>query len=590
MMPVRGRGSRRHASEITRLLALDSLAILDSPPEEMFDDLVALAADVCGVAMAAVTFVDADRVWLKSTHGLDISELPHNRSFCVHVVTGSEPIEIADTHRDPSFATHPMVIGDPHLRFYAGVPLVVDEGQTVGTLCVMDREPRILTAAQRSHLRRLAGQARHLLLLRRRAHEFATENASRRAADLAVRQQQRMLTGVLEHTDVLVFAKDVNGRFVMANRALEHVTQTERGLIGGTDYDFFEPEIADAYGRNDRHIMATREWQVFSEDVIHPDGSVHTYRSTKFPLIDDGGEVIGVGGVSTDVTELTEARAAHAAAEARWRALVEQSPAAVLVVDAAGKLAYANPEGIALLGATTFDQLTLAPALNFVPDRLRRESQAMLDVTLSGTRMVRAQRGVLRRLDGAEIAVEFNATTVDHSGELSVQLEVRDVSALAAAHAALKHSASTDPLTGLLNRRAWDAQVSMVISDMARGTPMTIAVIDLDNFKSYNDRFGHPAGDALLQNFATAAAASIRAGDVLARWGGEEFIVALPDTAPENAEKILGRIRNCVPFGQTCSIGHTTHLSGDALEDTVIRADKAVYLAKNRGRNQLARL
>lgn len=590
MMPVRGRGSRRHASEITRLLALDSLAILDSPPEEMFDDLVALAADVCGVAMAAVTFVDADRVWLKSTHGLDISELPHNRSFCVHVVAGSEPIEIADTHRDPSFATHPMVTGDPHLRFYAGVPLVVDEGQTVGTLCVMDREPRILTAAQRSLLHRLAGQARHLLLLRRRAHEFATENASRRAADLAVRQQQRMLTGVLEHTDVLVFAKDVKGRFVMANRALEHVTQTERGLIGGTDYDFFEPEIADAYGRNDRHIMATREWQVFSEDVIHPDGSVHTYRSTKFPLIDDGGEVIGVGGVSTDVTELTEARAAHAAAEARWRALVEQSPAAVLVVDAAGKLAYANPEGIALLGATTFDQLTLAPALNFVPDRLRRESQAMLDVTLSGTRMVRAQRGVLRRLDGAEIAVEFNATTVDHSGELSVQLEVRDVSALAAAHAALKHSASTDPLTGLLNRRAWDAQVSMVISDMARGTPMTIAVIDLDNFKSYNDRFGHPAGDALLQNFATAAAASVRAGDVLARWGGEEFIVALPDTAPEHAEKILGRIRNCVPFGQTCSIGHTTHLSGDALEDTVIRADKAVYLAKNRGRNQLARL
>jgi diguanylate cyclase (GGDEF)-like protein/PAS domain S-box-containing protein len=322
--------------------------------------------------------------------------------------------------------------------------------------------------------------------------------------------------------------------------------------------------------------------------VTHPDGSVHTYRSTKFPLLDDGGEVIGVGGVSTDVTELTEARAAHAAAEERWRALVEQSPATVLVVDAEGKITYVNPEGFALIGATSQDQLIARPAMDFVPDRLKTESQAMLDETLLGTRLMRAQRGVLCRVDGTEIPVEFNATAVDHAGELSVQLEVRDVSASAAAHAALKHSASTDPLTGLLNRRAWDARVSMLLGDRASGRSLTVAVIDLDNFKTYNDRHGHPAGDALLQRFSSSAAASIRNGDVFARWGGEEFIIALPDTTPEQAEVILNRIRNCVPFGQTCSIGYTAHLPLDTLQDTVIRADRAVYQAKNQGRNRLA--
>jgi diguanylate cyclase (GGDEF)-like protein len=239
---------------------------------------------------------------------------------------------------------------------------------------------------------------------------------------------------------------------------------------------------------------------------------------------------------------------------------------------------------------TTAQQLTLQPALDFVPPRLRRESQMMLDETLTNSRRVRAQRGMLRRPDGTEVAVEFNATAVSHSGELSVQLEVRDVSAVAAAHAALKRSASTDPLTGLLNRRAWDARVSALIADTADAGPMTIAVIDLDNFKTYNDQLGHPAGDALLQHFSAAAAASIRNHDVLARWGGEEFIVALPDTTCEQAEKILNRLRNCVPFGQTCSIGYTEHSPAEALEDTVVRADRAVYLAKNHGRNRLARL
>ncbi|WP_369803616.1 diguanylate cyclase domain-containing protein [Mycobacterium sp. NAZ190054] len=360
------------------------------------------------------------------------------------------------------------------------------------------------------------------------------------------------------------------------------------GVLDGRQRNF-DAAIADHYRRNDLQIMASREWRVFTEEVVHPDSSTHIYRSTKFPLFDDGGDVVGTGGVSMDVTELATARAAHAAAEQRWRALVEQSPAAVVVIDVDGRLSYVNGEAVTLLGAESAEQITSLPGLDFVPDRLRSAAQAMLDEITSGGSLARAQRGALLRMDGTELAVEFNCTVIDHAGEYSVQLELRDVSAIAAAHAALKHSASTDPLTGALNRRAWDAQVAAKITVIG-DAPMTVAVIDLDNFKAFNDSRGHTVGDALLQHFATAATASIRSGDIFARWGGEEFIVALPDATPEEAEKILHRLRHCVPFGQTCSIGYTVHTPPDTLSDTVARADKALYEAKRRGRNQLWRL
>ncbi len=119
---------------------------------------------------------------------------------------------------------------------------------------------------------------------------------------------------------------------------------------------------------------------------------------------------------------------------------------------------------------------------------------------------------------------------------------------------------------------------------------MTIAVVDLDNFKVYNDTYGHTAGDALLQRFTADASASLRRDDVFARWGGEEFLIAIPNTTPRQAENVLHRIRRCVPSGQTCSIGYTAHSPAESLANAVIRADKALYQAKARGRDQLSLL
>ncbi|NVN52809.1 diguanylate cyclase [Mycolicibacterium hippocampi] len=582
---------RASDSESERLAALDSFGILDTPPEKAFDDLTSLAAHVCGVPMSAVSLVDAERQWFKARHGVDATETSRELSFCAHALQSPELLEIPDTTQDSRFADHPMVIGDPLLRFYAGAPLITADGHALGALCVLDVKPGALTTLQRQHLQILADQVMSNLELRRQARLFAAEVRARLDADSAYRRQQRMLDGVLRHTDVLIYAKDVDGHYVTANPAVERATRIEGGLIGLTDHDFFDAALADDYRRNDRQIMATRQSQVFSEYLDHADGSVHTFRSTKFPLIDDGGAVFGIGGVSTDVTELARARTAHARAEARWRALVEQSPVAVIVVDVKGAVSYANPEAITLCGARTADQLDSLPALELVTGSLRTTAQAMLDEILAGGPPLRARRGVLRRLDDTEIIVEFSATVAHHSGMQSVQIEMHDVSAVAATEAALKQSASTDALTGLLNRRAWDARVeSLVAETRNRGVSVTVAVIDLDNFKAYNDRKGHTAGDTLLRDFATAAGASLRRGDVFGRWGGEEFLVALPDTTLGQAEIVLNRIRCGMPSSQTCSIGYTTVGHEETLLESVVRADKALYEAKMRGRNQLSRL
>ena len=154
--------------------------------------------------------------------------------------------------------------------------------------------------------------------------------------------------------------------------------------------------------------------------------------------------------------------------------------------------------------------------------------------------------------------------------------------------AELEALAYTDPMTGSLNRRAWDAALGDLVADAGRTPlPLAIALLDLDHFKAYNDEFGHNAGDALLRDFADAARRCLRSTDVFARWGGEEFIIAMPDCTLEHARRILNRVRAAVPAGRTCSVGLTSWVRGEPLMTCIARADNALYDAKDGGRDRL---
>jgi diguanylate cyclase (GGDEF)-like protein/PAS domain S-box-containing protein len=154
-------------AEALRLAVLRSYDILDTPPEQGFDDLVGLAATICSTAMSAVSMVDADRQWFKAQVGLNVPETPRSMSFCQHAMRGDDLMIVPDATMDPRFADNPLVVGAPGIRFYAGAPLVSPEGQPLGALCVIDAFPRDLSDKEAATLRLLARQVSSLLALRR---------------------------------------------------------------------------------------------------------------------------------------------------------------------------------------------------------------------------------------------------------------------------------------------------------------------------------------------------------------------------------------------------------------------------------------
>jgi|GEM_PF-6786967 len=154
--------------EQDRLDSLRSYGVLDTPAESRFDAMTALAAQVCGTPMAAVTLVDSDRLWFKSRYGLGPSETPRDVSFCSAVVADTQTLVVPDARADPRFRSNPLVTGDPMIRGYLGVPLVGRDGLPVGTLCALDRRERRFTPAQVDAMSALGHQVVTLLEQNRR--------------------------------------------------------------------------------------------------------------------------------------------------------------------------------------------------------------------------------------------------------------------------------------------------------------------------------------------------------------------------------------------------------------------------------------
>jgi len=197
------------ANETDRLAALYALGVLDSEPEKDFDDIVALASAVCGVPMSLVSLIDLDRQWFKARIGTDLVETSRDLSFCAHAILGKDLLVVPDARQDARFADNPAVEVDGGVRFYAGAPLITTEGYALGTLCVVDSQPRRLDVEQLKALRALARQVTSQLELRRYAVTLANATArlqelERRKDDLAalvggeLKAPLRLMDGYLE--------------------------------------------------------------------------------------------------------------------------------------------------------------------------------------------------------------------------------------------------------------------------------------------------------------------------------------------------------------------------------------------------------
>ena len=159
-------------NEASRLATLRQYHILDTASEKAFDDLTYLTATICEVPICLISLVDEDRQWSKSCLGLNATETPRDFAFCAHAILEDDILVVEDAHADARFSDNPLVTEDPFIRFYAGAQLTVTGGDSLGTLCVIDRKPRILTTRQHDALHVLRNAVITQLELRRALHEL----------------------------------------------------------------------------------------------------------------------------------------------------------------------------------------------------------------------------------------------------------------------------------------------------------------------------------------------------------------------------------------------------------------------------------
>lgn len=231
--PAASVGAPYPANEASRLAALRAQQLLDSMPEQMFDDIVRVASNVCGTPIALISLVDEDRQWFKAKVGLQASETPRDQAFCAHaILEPDKPLVVPDATQDPRFAANPLVTGSPDIRLYAGAPIVSQSGHALGTVCVIDHQPRELTQQQIDSLQALSRQVSHLIELRRvtrnsvdsvqmqllaksdKLREIQRQNEQRgqqldRAATLAAQVMNEELSTVLSSAQALMERLDL---------------------------------------------------------------------------------------------------------------------------------------------------------------------------------------------------------------------------------------------------------------------------------------------------------------------------------------------------------------------------------------------
>ncbi len=340
--------------EALRIEALNQYEVLNSAPDPVLDDLTQLAAQICETAVAAVSFIGSDRIWIRSRFGMESLELSLGSLPCETTILGDTVYEIHDTRNDPDYAPDGILLEGRAYRFYAGAPLTTPGGVNIGALFVLDRPARVLTPAQTSALGVLGRQVINRLELNGRIHQMDRAARSRQRVESALTVERNFVSTVLDTVGALVAVFDPAGRIVRFNRACETTSGYDFAtLVGRYAWDKLipRPEIPEAIETFER-LRSGQFPAAFENQWLNRDGSLRRISWTATALADSQGQIAFIIATGIDVTTQRAAEATLRESEARYRQLIEGSLGMVCTHDLRGNLLTINTHGAETIGRT----------------------------------------------------------------------------------------------------------------------------------------------------------------------------------------------------------------------------------------------
>ena len=347
------------ADEEERIKALNRYGVLDTEPEQDFDDITLLASHICGTPIAVISLIDEKRQWFKSKIGMTESESSRDTAICAHGILQEGVFAVGDTHADVRFAGNPLVTGNPFIRFYAGAPLRTAEGHALGMLCVMDHVIRELTPEQKAALQALSRQLVGRLELRRSLAELQRSEESLRLLNSAMLQSKEAILITDSNLD------PPGPAIIFVNPAFTRMTgYTGEDVIGKT------PRILQG-PRTDRRVLSRlrknmEQGEPFEGEAINyrKDGTEFNVEWQVAPIRGEGGEITHFVATQRDIT----ARKKTEADRDRLAVILESTSDMVSTSDPAGSITYINRAGRILLGIGLDEDITQTIIADYLPD------------------------------------------------------------------------------------------------------------------------------------------------------------------------------------------------------------------------------
>ncbi|GGY17251.1 sensor domain-containing diguanylate cyclase [Paludibacterium paludis] len=410
-----------------------------------------------------------------------------------------------------------------------------------------------------------------------------------------------LFEAIVSHSENIIGVKDLSGRYLFANVGYARTFgQPADTFLGRSDRELFPSDIATSLRAADRRARFSQS-SIIVEETVPVNGEMRTYLSVKFPIHDTAGKVFATGLIATDVSQWRKSEEQLRQSEELFRQAFENATIGMCLAGLDGVLLRVNPQLCRTLGYER-TELEGHPLSEFThiergdarPDYVRHAR--------NGDAAWSEQDRRYRHKDGHDVWCKVSSSLVKGSqGEpLYYISHVRDITESRQMEAELKRLASTDPLTGIANRRSFFEHIEQELQRLRRmQTHVSCLMLDIDHFKTINDRFGHPAGDEALRFFTMLCQQRLRITDVFARLGGEEFAILMPGTPLDGAVELAEQIRQLVgatpvtlpgaSVPLTVSIGVTALHRDDNSPDAMLRrADAALYQAKTKGRNRVA--